>query len=302
MCGSNTSSQSTTPATPTEADRPTDVDFDLECHACGYNLRSLAWNSVCTECGRPVAESIPPDGFRFAGCRYAARTALGVRILLVAILLRALTPVVAVCHYFLWAWVGEWVLRAGLYAWIYSDPVIALVELAAVIAFQPPIGQGTRVRLIARIAIAAYALATVYRVALASIVFFNLSLPGVYAVAWFASRLDYVGLVLLLFLVTTTVDRRRRPTLWMLMVGVSVAATAGVATLIARELIWYETFEFVQFSASIDPGDWWRRAGLAVFWIIIAIWLTVYLRQLRAALRFSGNVRPVRSLAEYSGA
>ncbi len=289
MCATNTSIKSAAQDTWPEADRPSIVDVDLECHACGYNLRSLAWTSVCTECGRAVAQSIPPERFRFKGRRYAARTGLGVRILLVAILLRALTPVIAVCHYFLWAWVGEWVLRAGLYAWVYSDPVIALVELAAVIAFQPPIGQGTRVRLIARIAIAAYALATVYRVALASIVFFNLSLPGVYAVAWFASRLDYVGLVLLLFLLSTTVDRLGRPTLWMLMVGVSVAATAGVATLIARELIWYETFEFIQTSGTIDPGDWWRRAGLAVFWIIVAIGLTIYLRQLRTALRDSGG-------------
>lgn len=114
MCASNTSSQSTTPATPTEADRPTIVDFDLECHACGYNLRSLAWNSVCTECGRAVAVSTLPEGFRFAGRRYGARTALGVRILLLAILLRALAPVVAVCHYFLWPSLGEWTLRVGL--------------------------------------------------------------------------------------------------------------------------------------------------------------------------------------------
>lgn len=131
-------------------------------------------------------------------------------------------------------------------------------------------------------------------------VFSNLLLPGFYSVAGLAYRLDYVGLVLVLFLLCTTVDRLRRPTLWMLMVGVSVASTAAVATLIVRELIWNDTFEFIQFSASIDPGDWWRRAGLAVFWIIIAIGLTIYLRQLRTALGNSGDARPVRSRGDNS--
>jgi hypothetical protein len=39
------------------------VDHDLICIGCGYNLRTLRWDSVCTECGRAVEDSaIGPDG------------------------------------------------------------------------------------------------------------------------------------------------------------------------------------------------------------------------------------------------
>ena len=245
-----------------------------------------------------MAESTLPEGFQFASRRSAARTALGVRILLVAILLRALTPVVAVCHYFLWPSLGEWILRVGLYAWICSDPVIALVELAAVIALLPPRRHGARGWQIARIAIAAYALTAVYRVTSVLTIFSNLSLPGVFEAAWLVSRLDYVGLVLVLLLLCATVDRNRRPVYRRLMVGVFAASVAAVATLIAREAIWYETFTFIQFGGAIDPGDWWRRAALAVFWIIIAIWLTIYFRQLRTALGNSGGPLPSAQAGE----
>ncbi|HKQ47115.1 MAG TPA: hypothetical protein VJZ71_03475 [Phycisphaerae bacterium] len=41
------------------------VAHDLECVGCGYNLKSLPSNSVCPECGRPVAQTVYPVAFRF---------------------------------------------------------------------------------------------------------------------------------------------------------------------------------------------------------------------------------------------
>src|SRR5262245_61149081 len=45
------------------------VESDLRCVNCGYNLRTLAWDAVCTECGKPVALSAAPAGFYFTAAR-----------------------------------------------------------------------------------------------------------------------------------------------------------------------------------------------------------------------------------------
>jgi hypothetical protein len=37
------------------------VDHDLPCIGCGYNLRTLRWDGVCTECGHAVGDSVIDD-------------------------------------------------------------------------------------------------------------------------------------------------------------------------------------------------------------------------------------------------
>lgn len=62
------------------------VSFDLNCSACGYNLRGLELASGCPECGQSVNVSIAPPAIRYppAQIRWARVVLLGLVIWLVA--------------------------------------------------------------------------------------------------------------------------------------------------------------------------------------------------------------------------
>lgn len=58
------------------------IDADLACVHCGYNLRTLASEALCPECGRDVGDSSHRQFLRNADPRWAAQIARGAGFLL----------------------------------------------------------------------------------------------------------------------------------------------------------------------------------------------------------------------------
>jgi len=80
----------------------THVAVDLPCAKCGYNLRTLAWDSQCPECGLAVSGSLPPPGFRFQKMATVFRVRRGLALVVIAILVEvscALALFVMMRHY-----------------------------------------------------------------------------------------------------------------------------------------------------------------------------------------------------------
>jgi len=57
------------------------IQVDLPCRQCGYNLRSLARDARCPECGFPVIRCLRRDDLGYGDPRYVARVALGAYLL-----------------------------------------------------------------------------------------------------------------------------------------------------------------------------------------------------------------------------
>jgi ribosomal protein L37E len=53
------------------------IQVDLPCRRCGYNLRSLARDARCPECGFPVIRCLRRDDLGYGDPRYVRRIALG---------------------------------------------------------------------------------------------------------------------------------------------------------------------------------------------------------------------------------
>ena len=53
------------------------MQVDIACRACSYNLRGLAIDQACPECGVAVSASLPPDGLVFSNSRWLIRVARG---------------------------------------------------------------------------------------------------------------------------------------------------------------------------------------------------------------------------------
>jgi len=66
--------------------RPTEIRFDIPCINCSYNLRGLASERSCPECGNPICESLRGDLLRFSDPRLIRRLQLGVALKLCQIL------------------------------------------------------------------------------------------------------------------------------------------------------------------------------------------------------------------------
>jgi len=66
--------------TETESDLPSLVSADTTCITCGYNLRGLASDGRCPECGSGVAQSLRGDLLKFADPGWLARLRFGVSL------------------------------------------------------------------------------------------------------------------------------------------------------------------------------------------------------------------------------
>ncbi len=79
-----------------EAGAPVAVPVDLPCVACGYNLRALATDGRCPECGEPIPHSLRGDRLRFSDYRWLGRLARGARLGFWAVLVMLLVHVLVV--------------------------------------------------------------------------------------------------------------------------------------------------------------------------------------------------------------
>jgi hypothetical protein len=61
--------------------QPTGIAFDLPCFFCGYNLRTLATDGVCPECGQPVPDTLQHGWLIFADKRWLSRLRRGAAIM-----------------------------------------------------------------------------------------------------------------------------------------------------------------------------------------------------------------------------
>ena len=63
------------------------LDQDVTCRKCGYNLRSLSPQGVCTECGTPVGRSLMGDLLRFSDPKWVRLLASGMDWILVGFII-----------------------------------------------------------------------------------------------------------------------------------------------------------------------------------------------------------------------
>ncbi|MFK7790139.1 MAG: hypothetical protein AB8C95_11690 [Phycisphaeraceae bacterium] len=70
------------------------IDFDLNCVRCGYNLRSASAEGHCPECGEPVVTTLRPDLLHMANPTWLGKLRKGANWLIAGIVMNlALIPV-----------------------------------------------------------------------------------------------------------------------------------------------------------------------------------------------------------------
>ena len=122
---------------------------DSPCRDCAYNLRTLAWEGVCPECGLPVRASRLPKHLRFGSFRSIRRTRLGIAFCVVAMLLPALSEtaftIATLCSESLyrnpsaqyglvgWLYWGTWLM------WNYSNAVAGAVGFVGILLIVAPL-------------------------------------------------------------------------------------------------------------------------------------------------------------------
>ena len=62
------------------------LDDDLTCLSCGYNVRGLAPDGICPECGTDTGRSIHGDHLRFCDPHWVGRLALSAQFIIAALL------------------------------------------------------------------------------------------------------------------------------------------------------------------------------------------------------------------------
>ncbi|RJP37963.1 MAG: hypothetical protein C4547_04955 [Phycisphaerales bacterium] len=68
-----------------------DIDTDVACRRCGYNLRGLLRDDRCPECGSPAVLALQGDRIRFGDPGWVDRLAKGVRLVVWGIVLAFLS-------------------------------------------------------------------------------------------------------------------------------------------------------------------------------------------------------------------
>lgn len=251
------------------------IEQDLECYGCGYNLRTLRRDGVCTECGLPVSDSYSPVDFIVSSRHDVARMTRGLAIFIFAILLRALfVPVVVVGHRF-WPNLGLWTMWATSDAWIVLDTAVRGLELAAGAALlYPAQSKSGSVDWVGRLMLTALGISflasgwhalTSFTVSLG---ISNLQLAVIV-------ELEYVGIGLFwLFLLLRARRKRAR----------SARLAADVAILLSVLAIIVNVYAMGYFG--MIPVGWvsgWDRAADGAFWFVLLLAAWVYVRRLRIA-------------------
>lgn len=78
----------------TESIPPSTIESDLPCRQCGYNLRGLAVQSNCPECGRAIATSTGIRFLRDCGPPFARKLSRGAKAVITGMIFSAASPLV----------------------------------------------------------------------------------------------------------------------------------------------------------------------------------------------------------------
>lgn len=169
------------------------VECDLRCVRCGYNLRTLAWDGRCPECGTAVVRSGMPVALRFASLRCEGWFRVGIGLFAVSLLLKACGVVVGSWTYRFIFTIPVWVALIGHRIWAYSPLASGLAGSIAVMLVVQNFGPKES-PVCPRRALAATALALLALVSLVVGVAFNILAPlprGLYTLgdgAWYVSE------------------------------------------------------------------------------------------------------------------
>jgi len=113
------------------------VSTDLDCRRCGYNLRSISWQSVCPGCGLNLAESRLPRFVAINSWREMRQIRRGTQLLLFSVVLEWITriPMSIACLYWLQLLAAgyRWLLRGIVRVWEYGDLAGEAIWLVAVL-------------------------------------------------------------------------------------------------------------------------------------------------------------------------
>ncbi len=63
------------------------IDHDLPCRQCGYNLRGMAADKLCPECGTEVGRSLLGDQLRYSEPRWVRKLARGLRWIFISVIM-----------------------------------------------------------------------------------------------------------------------------------------------------------------------------------------------------------------------
>ncbi|MFQ5807806.1 MAG: hypothetical protein ACE5I3_15270, partial [Phycisphaerae bacterium] len=119
------------------------VETDLPCAKCGYNLRTLPWESKCPECGAAVLKSAPPVGFRFHSQRSENLARWGTGILAAAFLVEVLGAMAMTAAFRVFFVAPRFVYWVGFYAWIYGGWLGSFGRFAAILLLTQPFARAT---------------------------------------------------------------------------------------------------------------------------------------------------------------
>jgi len=277
------------------------VESDLPCAECGYNLRTLAWDSQCPECGAPVLRSGSPVGFRFHSRRSERRVGTGIAVLATGLLVEALGIQVMTMAMWLIFVIPLLFQSVAIYIWSYTGWLSSFIRFAAILLIvQPFAGEGDRFKPRFGLVIAVLALIGVLGVMLD----LALRFPGlsvgtrqidIALAEYFAGVCALLAYLLAAVHLLLRVDRRSQPLLWVLMCLATAAQALLLSYVVTRDvLVFCGTTAFVPGFDTGTPTTGQRLLSLLLQWqrnvgpacgiaMLSALWL--FLRRLRRTPR-----------------
>jgi DNA-directed RNA polymerase subunit RPC12/RpoP len=279
---------------------PRHVEEDLPCARCGYNLRTLAWDARCPECGTPVLRSGRPLGFRFASLRSERLVQIGIGVLAAAFLVEVAGRMAMTGAFRVFFVAPPFVYWVGFWAWVYGGWLARFAMFAAILLITQPFAS-ERERFRARLTLATLIIAFVGVLGL----LFDLVLR--FTGLTVAIRQVEVGVTHLSGLCSCTayalacvhlvlrVDRHRERTLWLLLLPVVAAQVLVLYLPLAGAVLYFSGG--ASLASTSGPKSailwlcllvdmlWWQKNVVAAANAALLLVLLLFVRRLRAAPR-----------------
>jgi hypothetical protein len=277
------------------------VETDLPCARCGYNLRTLAWESKCPECGAPVLRSGLAVGFRFRSRRAERRVGTGIAVLATGLLVETLGIQAMTVATWLIFVIPLSLQSVAIHIWSYAGWFSSFTRFAAILLIvQPFAGEDDRFKPRFGLAIAVLALIGI----LAVMFELALRLPGlsvgtrpveVALAEYFAGVCALLAYLLAAVHLLLRIDRRSQPLLWVLMCLAAATQALLLSSAVSGAALYF--FGTTPFIPGFDTGT--PTTGQHLLWLLLqwqknivptcgiamlsALW--VFLRRLRGAPR-----------------